>query len=80
MEQQVGPLGKPMSTAIKRSAQVNERWGFFLLFFFVTCKENGKCTGLSGCFVRIEGALSPDGKGWKLNSLCSWDFIISLGK
>ena len=29
MEQQVSPLGKPMSTAIKRSAQVRERY-FFL--------------------------------------------------
>lgn len=28
MEQQVSPLGKPMSTAIKRSAQVKERYFF----------------------------------------------------
>lgn len=31
MEQQVGPLGKPMSTAIKRSSQVSERYFFFFL-------------------------------------------------
>lgn len=30
MEQQVGALGKPMSTAIKRSSQVSERYFFFL--------------------------------------------------
>lgn len=28
----------------------------------------------------VEGPLSPRGKGWKLNSACPWDFVISLGK
>lgn len=46
MEQQVGPLGKPMSTTIKRSAQVSER--IFYLFFARRRRESIVSTVLPG--------------------------------
>lgn len=74
MEQQVGPLGKPMSTTIKRSAQVSER--IFYLFIFCKTQKRIDCehcaTRTAFCGVRVP--CLPDGKGWKLNSTCPGDF------
>lgn len=58
MEQQVGPLGKPMSTAIKRSIQVSGS------SFLQDVQSVEHAVVLSGCFLSFKGTQSPDGKGW----------------